>query len=43
MVGHVSLCQLLANACIVACRVASYPCVGVLTRLADLSDCVHGT
>jgi hypothetical protein len=28
-VGHVSLSQLLANACIAAWRVASYPCVGV--------------
>jgi hypothetical protein len=27
--GHVSLCQLLANACMAASRVASYPCVGV--------------
>jgi len=29
IVGHVSLYQLRANACIAACRVASYPCVGV--------------
>jgi hypothetical protein len=26
---YVFLCQPLANACIAACRVASYPCVGV--------------
>jgi hypothetical protein len=32
MVGHVSLYQLLANACIAACRVASYPYVGVWQR-----------
>ena len=27
--GHLSLCQLLANACIASCRVAAYLCVGV--------------
>ena len=29
IVGHVSLCQLLANACMAVSRVVPYPCVGV--------------